>query len=273
MPAYKETPAPPAGPLHVGYWDARDVVHGWRPKGSKDWLLLYTASGHCLMRGKDWEFTAASGDVLLYQPGTPQDYGMHDPRGRWRHVWVHWMPRPEAREWLSWPELQPGLRRLQLPLDLRAPVLRELLLADSTLRSRTHRSELLAINALERALLFCSRANPGEGQPHWHPRIQQAVDYLGRNLSERELLENLARRFGFSRSRFAAHFRRQVGQTPGQYLEAQRLAKARQLLAYTQQSLAQIAAHVGFSSPFYLSLRFKQHFGQSPRTFRQQSQA
>jgi AraC family transcriptional regulator of arabinose operon len=131
------------------------------------------------------------------------------------------------------------------------------------------RGEALAQNALERALLFCHRANPQRGSPRWHPRIQQAVDYLARNLHERHLLDATARRFGFSRSRFAALFRRQVGQPPGRYLEAQRLAQTRQLLAYTNQTLAQIAGQVGYSSPFHLSLRFKRHFGQNPRAFRQ----
>jgi len=268
----KETPAPPVGPLYARYWDTRGRIHGWRPRGTKDWLMLYTESGHCLARYKSGEFTAGSGDILLYQPGTPQDYGQHAPQGRWKHVWVHWVPRTEVLEWLSWPEISPGLRHLLLPPELRGPVLRELTLADSVLRGNMPRGEFLAANAVERALLFCCRANPRQGDPRWNPRIQQAVDHLARNLCERQLLENIARRFGFSRSRFAALFRRQVGRSPCQYLESQRLAQARQLLAYTNQTLAQIADRVGFSSPFYLSLRFRKHFGHSPRTFRQQRQ-
>jgi AraC family transcriptional regulator of arabinose operon len=270
MPVLKETPAPPAGPLYAQYWDGRGLIHGWRPKGTKDWLLLYTELGHCLIRHAGGEFDATAGDVVLYQPGTPQDYGQHAAQGRWKHVWIHWVPRTEVLAWLSWPELSPGLQHLHLPQELRAPVLRELVLADSFLRGNMPRGESLAANAVERALLFCSRANPGEGDPLWDPRIQQAVDYLARNLREHHVLESVARRFGFSRSRFAALFRRQVGQPPLQYLESQRLAQARQLLAYTNQTLSQIAERVGFSSAFYLSLRFKKHYGASPRSFRQQ---
>jgi len=81
----------------------------------------------------------------------------------------------------------------------------------------------------------------------------------------------LARRFGFSRSRFAALFRRQTGHPPSQYLESLRLAQARQLMDYTNQTLAQIADHVGFSCPFYLSHRFKKQFGLSPRGYRKQT--
>ena len=270
MADFKETPAPPAGPLHTRHWDSRGRVHGWRPRGSKDWLLFYTELGHCLVRHAGGEFTAGPGDIVLFQAGTPQDYGQHDPAGRWRHVWVHWVPRPGVLEWLNWPELSPGLRHLSLPPELRGLVRDELVFGASTLNTGESRGEELALNAIERALLFCHRANPQRGGPRWHPRIQQAADYLAGNLHERHLLEATARRFGFSRSRFASLFRRQVGQPPARFVDAQRLTQTRQLLAYTNQTLAQIAGHVGYSSPFHLSLRFKQHFGLSPRAFRQQ---
>jgi AraC family transcriptional regulator of arabinose operon len=266
---FKETPAPPAGPLHAQYWDAHGHVHGWRPKGSKDWLLLYTEAGRCLVRHAGGAFTTGPGDVILFRAGTPQDYGQHDPAGRWRHVWVHWLPRAEVLEWLNWPELSPGLRHLHVPAELRRLVRRELVFAVSTLNTGTSRAEELALNGLERALLFCHRANARRGESRWHPRIQQAADHLGRNLHERASVGEIARRFGFSRSRFASLFHRQVGQPPARFVEARRLAQTRQLLAYTNQTLAQIAGHVGYSSAFHLSLRFKQHFGQSPRAFRQ----
>ena len=270
MPVYRETPAPPVGPLYAQYQDVRGRIHGWRPRGTQDWLLIYTELGDYLIRFAGGQFKAGPGDILLFKPGTPQDYGQHNPDGRWRHVWVHWVPRPEIITWLAWPELSPGVRHLHLRAELRGAVLKELVLADSVLRASLPQGEFLALNGIERALLYCNRANPRTSDLRWHPRIQQAVDHLTRNLREDHLLEDVARRFGFSRSRFASLFRRQVGQSPGQYLEAQRLAQSRHLLACTNQTLAQIAGQTGFSSPFYLSLRFKKHYGQSPRAFRQQ---
>jgi AraC family transcriptional regulator of arabinose operon len=181
---------------------------------------------------------------------------------------VHWVPRAEVLEWLNWPELSPGVRHLHVPPELRALVLKELVMTASTLTAGLSRGEALALNALERALLYCHRANPRKGGPGWNPRIQQAVDYLGKNLREPHRLAETARRFGFSRSRFAALFRRQMGQPPRRYLETLRLAQARQLLIYTNQTLAQIAEQLGYSSAFHFSLRFKKHFGRSPRLFR-----
>ena len=43
------------------------------------------------------------------------------------------------------------------------------------------------------------------------------------------------------------------------------------LLEYTRGTLQQIADETGFSSPFYLSLRFKRRYGLSPRDYRRQS--
>jgi len=56
-------------------------------------------------------------------------------------------------------------------------------------------------------------------------------------------------------------------------LETQRLRRARELLEHTVFRLAEIAGKVGFSSPFYLSLRFKKQFEISPRDYRRQKKA
>ena len=270
MPPPIKTPSPPVGPLWVGYWDLGGKIHGWRPNGTKDWLLLYTETGSALIRFKGGEFRTQPGDIILYQPGTPQDYGQHDPAGHWKHVWVHWLPQADCLEGLSWPELSGGLMHLRLAPSLRGVVLKELTLVDSVMRSTYPRRELMATNAVERAMLYCERANPRRGQPHWHPGIQQALDYMAAHLRNSHGLDEMARRFGFSRSRFAALFLHHTGQPPKRYLESLRLAHARQLVEYSNQTLAQIADYVGFSCPFYLSQRFKKHFGLSPREFRKQ---
>jgi len=265
-----ESPAPLVGPVWAGYLNVQGKIHGWRPNGTKDWLLIYTEAGSGVIRFHGQEFHAQPGDVILYRPGTPQDYGQHESSGRWKHAWIHWLPRAEYLEGLNWPELATGLCHLRLAPSVRREVAQELALADSVLRSNSPRRELMATNAVERALLYCGRANTRRGQMHWNPRIHQAVEYMATHLRGANTVEEMARRFGYSRSRFAVLFRGQTGQPPNRYLESLRLAQARQLLEYTDQTLAQIADHVGFSCPFYLSHRFKKHFGLSPRGYRNQ---
>jgi AraC family transcriptional regulator, arabinose operon regulatory protein len=266
-----ETPSPPVGSIRAGYWDIRGRVHGWRPKGTRDWLLIYTESGRGVIRFGENEYHAEAGDIIHYRPGTSQDYGQHDPAGRWKHVWIHWLPRVEFLEGPAWPELFPGVGHLRLAPAHRGIVRRELALADAAMRSDSPRRELMATNAVERAFLHCERAIPGRRVSRWQPGIHKAVDHMASHLRAETTVGEMARRCGYSRSRFAALFREQTGQPPMRYLESLRLAQARQLLEYTNQTLGQIADHTGFACPFYLSQRFKKHFGLSPRSFRKET--
>ena len=95
------------------------------------------------------------------------------------------------------------------------------------------------------------------------------MEILCQRPAERVTVGGLARACGLSRSRLAELFREQTGASPLAFLELQRLRRARELLEHTALGLAEIAEAVGFSSPFYLSLRFKKQYGVSPRGYRQ----
>jgi len=73
---------------------------------------------------------------------------------------------------------------------------------------------------------------------------------------------------GLSGSRFAHLFRDRVGLSPRAFVEAERMARARQLLEMSDLPIKEIAAQLGFASEFYFSTRFRRSAGQSPRDFR-----
>jgi AraC family transcriptional regulator of arabinose operon len=64
-------------------------------------------------------------------------------------------------------------------------------------------------------------------------------------------------------------FRLQVQTTPQQFLELQRMNRAKQLLGLTAMSVKEISTDVGCQSPFYFTLRFKRQTGSSPRKYQQ----
>ena len=81
-------------------------------------------------------------------------------------------------------------------------------------------------------------------------------------------LADVARAAGLSVSRLSLLFKAGVGQTPMQFLETQRMTRARQLLQLTSRPIGAIALEVGFESPIHFSLRFRKAVGVSPRSFR-----
>jgi AraC family transcriptional regulator of arabinose operon len=178
------------------------------------------------------------------------------------------LPRPDCLDWLQWPEFAPGMMCLHLEEPVREQVRHELYQMDAFLHGAGRRQEEFAVNALERALLLCDGQNPRHDESQQDARIRKAAHLLCRNPEERFTLDGLAQRCGLSRSRFAELFREQMGVPPAEFLENLRLRRARELLEHTSLNLAEIAEQSGFTSPFYLSLRFKKQFKVSPRDYR-----
>lgn len=260
---------PPTRLLVSGLQEGHHSLFALRPGGTSEWVLIYTQEGQAYFRYPGGQFMAGADDVILMRPHYPQDYGIDECHGYWRDIWTHFIPRAEVLEWLRWPELAPGLMHLRLSSPLKEQVLSELVVMDEANHSVHRHSEHLAVNALERALLLCDSVNPRHAEGRRDPRIRKAVELLCRRFAESFTLEELALRCGMSRSRFAELFRQELGTTPIVFLEMQRLRRARELLAHTSLTIAQVAGQVGFPNPFYFSLRFKKQFGANPRAFRQ----
>ena len=79
---------------------------------------------------------------------------------------------------------------------------------------------------------------------------------------------NLAVAAGVSRAAFARQFTALVGEPPIAFLTAWRLALAADLLESSDATVAAVARHVGYSTPFALSTAFKRANGISPAAHR-----
>jgi AraC-like DNA-binding protein len=83
----------------------------------------------------------------------------------------------------------------------------------------------------------------------------------------------LAATSGLSRATFARLFPRVLGQAPMQYLTDWRMTLARDLLRTDHATLAQIAARIGYASPYAFGAAFRRHHGQPPGRWRRHQSA
>lgn len=81
-------------------------------------------------------------------------------------------------------------------------------------------------------------------------------------------VDSLAKQANMSRSAYADHFHRTVGNTPMQYVAQWRMQTAYELLTTTQQSTRQIAENSGYQSEASFAKAFKKHFGKGPGAVR-----
>lgn len=95
--------------------------------------------------------------------------------------------------------------------------------------------------------------------------IQQVVEkYYTSAIS----LENLAHLSGRSLSSFKRDFKRIYNVAPAVWIRQRRLTKARELLESTGVSLSEICFAIGFENVSHFSRIFKQHYGNSPTSYR-----
>ncbi|CAN5631957.1 arabinose operon transcriptional regulator AraC [soil metagenome] len=261
-----ETPHIIASPLNADRFHRDASYQNWRPLGTPDWLLILTVSGSGCVGTNAPRFSTSPGDVILFEPQTPQTYGTDSAADHWHLLWAHFYPRPHWTSWLRWPAREKGF----LVTSIKDPdTLRQVRssLTDCVRFNRQHlpSSPDLASNALERALIWTQSASQSGGLDE---RIRRASNILAEEIDRPLLLSDLAQRCGLSLSRFAHLFRAEMGISPQLYLEKIRLERAAQMLRSTSLSIGEIATESGYTSAFYFSNRFKKAFHQSPSLYR-----
>jgi AraC-like DNA-binding protein len=136
---------------------------------------------------------------------------------------------------------------------------------------RAKLSEVLFIETLRR---YIDRLPPK--QTGWlagvrDPDVGKALALLHRRPAHPWTIAALANEVGTSRSVLAERFRRYLSETPIAYLTRWRLQLGAQKLTTTSNSVAEIAAEVGYESEPAFNRAFKREFDLPPARFRSQS--
>jgi AraC-like DNA-binding protein len=103
------------------------------------------------------------------------------------------------------------------------------------------------------------------------PVIGQALAFLHKEPELRWTIPSLARRVGLSRTRLAERFRHFLGVPPMAYLAQWRLKLGAEILRSTDDSIAEVAAAVGYGSEAAFNRAFRRQFDCPPAQFRRNS--
>jgi AraC-like DNA-binding protein len=101
--------------------------------------------------------------------------------------------------------------------------------------------------------------------------VLRAIEAMRERMGEQLTVDDLARAAMFSKFHFTRIFRRVTGVSPGRFLSALRLQRAKDLLVSTGMNVADISVHVGYNSVGTFSSRFSRSVGMSPTTYRRHS--
>jgi transcriptional regulator GlxA family with amidase domain len=99
-------------------------------------------------------------------------------------------------------------------------------------------------------------------------KIKRVLTILDGHVGQRHALDELAEMAGLSRSYFSRTFHTVVGMALRDYLRAQKLKRALELVRTSRRSLTDIAVESGFYDLPHLDKVFRQRLGTSPYNFR-----
>lgn len=244
----------------------RAEVRTSRPKGRKDYQLLYIAAGqgHFFINGQ--ERMVSAGNIIVYLPGQPQEY-VYFKDDKTDVYWVHFTGS-DVEKIIDYynirlseniiyigtsPDYQWLFGRIIQEMQLCRPRFEELI-------SLLLRNIFILIS---RNLIGANRAdNSLENE------VELAMHYFRENYRSEINVEDYALSRGMSASNFYRVFKQISGSTPLQYILKLRLSNAQNLLENSNLTIAEIASAVGYENPLYFSRLFNKHIGVSPSEYR-----
>lgn len=102
------------------------------------------------------------------------------------------------------------------------------------------------------------------------PRIHRVIHLMTVDLRREISLDELARALNLSASRLRHLFKNEMGISPVQYLKAQRMQRAKELLETTFLNVKEVMLKVGAKDTSHFIKDFKKAYGLSPSQYRVQ---
>jgi AraC-like DNA-binding protein len=115
---------------------------------------------------------------------------------------------------------------------------------------------------------YCSRVKLLHRPTTNHAAINKAIHYIADNYQKRLTVEEIAKEVGMSKEYLSTKFKKVVGISIPMYINEQKTQEAKQLLAFTDMSLSEIAEFLSFSSQSYFQSIFKKNVGCTPLEYR-----
>jgi AraC family transcriptional regulator len=98
----------------------------------------------------------------------------------------------------------------------------------------------------------------------------RVIDYMQRHIGSDFSLVELANVVNLSPRHFSRLFRNTLGNSPHRFVAELRVKMAKEMLAKRQESIAEVAANLGFADQSHFTAVFRKSTGLSPRRFQRQ---
>lgn len=103
-------------------------------------------------------------------------------------------------------------------------------------------------------------------------RLAFVINFIRSRLSEKLSVKDLSQKAYMSESHFHRAFKNELGCSPVEFINEERLQLAARLLNNINREIGEVALRCGFNSLSYFTRRFKRRFGLTPSAYQQQQE-
>ncbi len=254
--------------FHINNCSKFDICESFartvRPKGRKDFLLIYVMNGKCYLDldSKNTR-TVEKGGFILYFPNEPQDYAFLNGDNS-THIYVHFSGN-NCMEIIS----SLGIKNGDILYSGKVNEIENYLLKICEEFDNDSLQKSLYCEGLFMTVLSLISPDTTPKRDNTHPKILNNIIGNIRTCADRSYnVKKWAEECGYSKAYFIQAFKRMTGMPPYQYLTSVRIKHAKELLLFTDMSVTQIGELCGYSDCNYFSRIFRKNVGVSPSDYR-----
>ena len=280
-------------PVEVQRLGADSPIRRVPPHGHLFFELLLVTAGSGMIMVDGTTHAALPGSVFVIAPGMPHDARGLGKASGWALMFtaegVNMSPAPglalleDAPAGLVFDPFRRAAKQAGAPISLAsvetAEIEQMLERIEAELASRSPGYEVAVRAAVNLVMVQLGRSAPAhdciapDAAVQGRALLVRVFEDIDRHFQADPSLVSAARRLGMAPAHLTTRIRRLTGRTYGDWIIERRMIEARHRLVTTPQSLAEIAAAVGYSDTESFIRRFRAHHGATPAQWRARAQA
>lgn len=245
--------------LKVRHCRHREDIAGtqWGPRTNPDYEILLVETGLYTYSDADGELRLEAGDLLLIEPSVEHTFRKETPDNG-SHFSAHF-DLMDANGALC---LLEQLKSVEHRKTMVAPpyISEVFQLASEQFESRGRFSQEIVNSSIRSIWLVFSSSWYGVADAAFSDRMQKMMQYLRDHLDQPVTRLDLAREFHCSPEHVNFLFKKELNETPCNFLNRERVFKAFTLMKDEGLNVQEAAQRTGFSNQYYFSRVFKQFF-------------
>ncbi len=246
----------------------KDNSHIVRPRGRKDYLLVYINDGYCEITVNGKIFKVGKNCLFIYKPDEPQDYYFKGENVDNYFIHFYGTECEKIINSLSFDESH--IFTLEHKSEIEyclKKICYSYVLGGKSAKTVSNGYLLSALGHIDR-YGNTPKSNSSSSNNKTEELLSEVISMFRITQRMDKEIIDYANYCNVSERHFCRLFKKATGTSPLKYITLIKFDYAKELLFYSDYTISEISEKVGYDDPNYFSRLFKKQFGVTPREFR-----